>query len=158
MDRAGLPLPERMVTALAAGQAAGGDGRGQQSACLLVVRPEGGYGRTSDRYIDLRVDDHPAPIAELERLLRLHRIYFERPSPQDSISIDGPLAAELATLLADRTGDSVDAGNRQALTVVLERWMGRENLEERTLPPGLIDRLVLDILRHGMPERVEETR
>lgn len=62
-------LASRMLSALAAGQAAGGDARGRQSAALLVVRAGGGYGGLSDRYVDLRVDDHPAPIRELGRLL-----------------------------------------------------------------------------------------
>ena len=69
---AGLPLADRLVKALAAGQAAGGDSRGQQSAALLVVRDKGGYAGTNDRYIDLRVDDSPRPIEELQRLLDLH--------------------------------------------------------------------------------------
>jgi len=62
-------LPDRLMRALAAGQAAGGDARGMQSAALLVVRDGGGYGGFNDRWVDLRVDDHPAPIAELQRLL-----------------------------------------------------------------------------------------
>lgn len=62
-------LATRLMTALAAGQAAGGDARGRQSAALLVVRDGGGYGGHDDRYIDLRVDDHPTPIVELRRLL-----------------------------------------------------------------------------------------
>jgi uncharacterized Ntn-hydrolase superfamily protein len=83
----GSPLADRLVQALAAGQAAGGDSRGQQSAALLVVRAKGGYGGYNDRYIDLRVDDHPKPIEELARLLQLHhttnafddaRFYMER--------------------------------------------------------------------------------
>ncbi|HEV8375230.1 MAG TPA: DUF1028 domain-containing protein [Candidatus Polarisedimenticolia bacterium] len=69
---AGTPLADRLVKALAAGQAAGGDSRGQQSAALLVVRAKGGYAGYNDRYIDLRVDDHPKPIEELARLLELH--------------------------------------------------------------------------------------
>jgi uncharacterized Ntn-hydrolase superfamily protein len=64
-------LGGRLIAALAAGQAAGGDSRGQQSAALLVVRERGGYGGYDDRYCDLRVDDHTAPIAELERLYRM---------------------------------------------------------------------------------------
>lgn len=66
-------LATRMVAALAAGQAAGGDVRGRQSAALLVVREGGGYGGFSDRFIDLRVDDHETPIEELGRLLDLRR-------------------------------------------------------------------------------------
>jgi len=71
-ETAGLPLADRLVKALAAGQAAGGDSRGQQSAALLVVRAKGGYSGYNDRYIDLRVDDHPKPIEELARLLEMH--------------------------------------------------------------------------------------
>jgi len=72
-SNASLELPERLAAVLEAGQAAGGDARGQQSAGLLVVRAGGGFAGYSDRVVDLRVDDHTAPIAELARLLRLHR-------------------------------------------------------------------------------------
>ena len=70
------PFPERLVATLHAAQAAGGDSRGQQSAALLVVRAGGGFAGLSDRVVDLRVDDHPAPIDELARLLDLHRKLF----------------------------------------------------------------------------------
>ena len=63
----------RLVHALAAGQAAGGDARGRQSAALLVVRKAGGYLGLTDRYIDLHVEDHPTPIRELERLLEIRQ-------------------------------------------------------------------------------------
>jgi uncharacterized Ntn-hydrolase superfamily protein len=69
----GQKLAERLIAALEAGQSAGGDRRGQQSAALFVVKERGGFGGMTDRYIDLRVDDHPEPIAELRRLLSLHR-------------------------------------------------------------------------------------
>ena len=64
------PLAERLLHCLAAAQLAGGDRRGQQSAALLVVERDGGYGRLSDMLVDLRVDDHERPIDELRRLLR----------------------------------------------------------------------------------------
>jgi uncharacterized Ntn-hydrolase superfamily protein len=66
-------LADRLVEALAAGQRAGGDKRGMQSAALLVVRKDGGYGGNNDRYIDLRVEDGKEPIAELKRLLALYK-------------------------------------------------------------------------------------
>lgn len=69
------PLAERMIIALEAGQEAGGDIRGQQSASLLVVKAQPTGKSWEDRAIDLRVDDHPAPIAELKRLLRVYRAY-----------------------------------------------------------------------------------
>ncbi|GMU67095.1 MAG: hypothetical protein AMXMBFR36_33690 [Acidobacteriota bacterium] len=68
---AGAPLAERLFAALAAGDAAGGDSRGKQSAVLLVARAGGGYGGFDDRAIDVRVDDHPEPIVELGRLVDL---------------------------------------------------------------------------------------
>lgn len=69
------PLAERMVAALKAAQMAGGDIRGQQSAALLVVKPRSGGKSWEDRLIDLRVDDHPAAVTEIERLLKVHRAY-----------------------------------------------------------------------------------
>lgn len=67
------PFVDRLMAALQAGQAAGGDSRGQQAAALLVVRAGAGFGGYSDRAVDLRVDDHPAPVTELVRLVGLHR-------------------------------------------------------------------------------------
>jgi tetratricopeptide (TPR) repeat protein len=64
-------LAERLLVALQAGQSAGGDGRGRQSAAVVVARKNGGYAGFNDRYIDLRVDDHPDPISELRRLTQL---------------------------------------------------------------------------------------
>lgn len=71
-------LAEWMMRALEAGQAAGGDRRGQQSAAILVVRANGGPGGDNDRYVDLRVEDHAQPIVELGRLLQLHRRFYGR--------------------------------------------------------------------------------
>jgi len=70
-------LASRLVIALAAGQAAGGDRRGRQSASVLVVRAGGGYMGVSDRYADLHVEDHPAPIRELRRLLDIRQAQLE---------------------------------------------------------------------------------
>ncbi|PAW83880.1 MAG: hypothetical protein B9S33_12900 [Pedosphaera sp. Tous-C6FEB] len=72
----GSELGDWLVAALHAGEAAGGDSRGRQSAALLVVREKGGYGRASDRYIDLRVEDHPEPNHELSRLLEIHKRFY----------------------------------------------------------------------------------
>lgn len=69
-------LAEKLIAALEAGQAAGGDKRGQQSAALLVVRENGGFGGFNDRYIDLRVDDHTKPIQELKRIYQLYKRTF----------------------------------------------------------------------------------
>jgi uncharacterized Ntn-hydrolase superfamily protein len=72
-------LGERIIAALLAGQRAGGDKRGRQSAALLIVRKRAGYGGFNDRYRDLRVDDHPEPIKELLRIYRLHKSIFRPP-------------------------------------------------------------------------------
>jgi uncharacterized Ntn-hydrolase superfamily protein len=72
---AGSPLAERMVAALRAAEGAGGDVRGRQSAAILVVRGTPSGNSWEDRIVDLRVEDHPAPVDELDRLLTLHRAY-----------------------------------------------------------------------------------
>jgi uncharacterized Ntn-hydrolase superfamily protein len=74
----GTELADWLLAALEAGQAAGGDRRGQQSAALLVVRANGGPGGDNDRYIDLRVEDHAEPIKELGRLLGMHKEFYVR--------------------------------------------------------------------------------
>jgi uncharacterized Ntn-hydrolase superfamily protein len=66
------------MASLQAGQDAGGDKRGRQSAALLVVRANAGYGGVNDRYIDLRVEDHQTPIIELRRLLEIHKQFYKR--------------------------------------------------------------------------------
>ncbi|MFZ5817085.1 MAG: DUF1028 domain-containing protein [Bacillota bacterium] len=88
---ADLPhLADRLMAALAAGQEAGGDSRGKQSAALYVVRTGGGYGGFNDRLVDLRVDDHAEPIAELQRLLDLHRQIWLGPTPPERYLLDSP--------------------------------------------------------------------
>jgi uncharacterized Ntn-hydrolase superfamily protein len=81
-------LAARMLAALDAAQAAGGDKRGMQSAALLVVRDGWGYGGQNDRYLDLRVEDHAEPLKELRRLLELHGKTFGRPRPESSPGAD----------------------------------------------------------------------
>jgi uncharacterized Ntn-hydrolase superfamily protein len=74
----GSQLADWLMAALQAGQEAGGDKRGQQSAALLVVREAAGYGQRNDRFIDLRVEDHAEPIRELSRLLDIHKRFYGR--------------------------------------------------------------------------------
>lgn len=127
-------LPERLVESLRAGDAAGGDRRGRQSASLLVVSQTGSYTPGDDVAYDLRVDDHGDPVGELARLLALHHVYFDRPSAADLLPLDGELAAEVSDHL-DRLGFPD-----------LDTWAGVENYELR-LVPGRIDRFVLTKLR-----------
>jgi uncharacterized Ntn-hydrolase superfamily protein len=86
-------LATRLVMALAAGQAAGGDVRGRQSASVLVVRSGGGYMGVSDRYVDLHVEDHPAPIRELWRLLNIRLGEIKVKASQKSLHQARNLAA-----------------------------------------------------------------
>lgn len=138
---AGQPLAERLVACLRAAQAAGGDRRGQQSAALLVVRRDGGYGGTSDSVVDLRVDDHPRPIDELERLYALHDLLFGETPENDWLEVDGALGAEIRERL-----DALGYGEDD-LGAALSRWAGSENLEERVRGADRIDPVVLDQLR-----------
>ena len=131
----GAGLPERLLATLAAGDRAGGDRRGRQSAALVVVRPGGGYGG-DDTEVELRVDDHPAPVPELRRLLDLHRLYFGKPDPATLLPLEGAVAAEVAQRL-DALGYRT-----------LDDWAGVENYEERMVP-GRIDPLVLARLREA---------
>jgi uncharacterized Ntn-hydrolase superfamily protein len=127
-------LSSRLAAALLAADRAGGDRRGRQSAVLLVVSEGGGYGGGSDVLVDLRVDDHPDPVLELQRLLDLHTLYFGR--PEETLPLEGELAAEVAAKL-ERLGYKD-----------LDDWAGVENYEERMVP-GAIDVLVLQKLREA---------
>ena len=169
------PLPDRLLDALLAGDRAGGDRRGRQSAALLVVRAGGGYGEGDDRWIDLRVDDHPDPVPELIRLRGVWRFLMERPDPAELVPIDAALGAELRDRL-DRLGWAPDASDgdvafrarmRSELATVprigeprdaapdwdatwdgaLLGWMGVANLESRTAAMGWIDPAVVAALR-----------
>jgi uncharacterized Ntn-hydrolase superfamily protein len=137
---AGRPLAERLLDCLAAAQAAGGDRRGQQSAALLVVERDGGYASLSDVLVDLRVDDHPAPVEELARLYRLHRALFGTTPREEWLPVDATLAAELRERLArlGYDGELADA---------FPTWAGTENLEERIDGVEQIDPVVLAELR-----------
>ncbi|TMD89625.1 MAG: DUF1028 domain-containing protein [Chloroflexi bacterium] len=142
-------LCDRLVAALAAGQAAGGDSRGQQSAALLVVRQGGGYGGFNDRFIDLRVDDHPQPINELQRILQLHKLYLFPPDPADILVIDHDIARELQqllTVLGDYQG-AISGSYDEVTRAAFRKFSGRENLEERWFEDARVDRTVLEFLR-----------
>lgn len=142
LEQPDAPLAVRLLRALELAQEAGGDRRGQQSAALLVVRPGGGYGGNHDRMLDLRVDDHPEPIAELGRIYHLHEFYFRRPDPEAALPIDDALRTELTGLFEARDLDpKVDFGR------AFFEYLGWENLEERWVGPDRIDPGVLDYLR-----------
>jgi uncharacterized Ntn-hydrolase superfamily protein len=131
------PLAERLLAALAAGQAAGGDSRGQQSAALLVVERDGGYAGLSDTLVDLRIDDHERPIEELQRLYEAHQLLFGK-TPRDKwLPLDDELQAEVIGLLAGLGYET------------LADWAGAANLEERVDGDDAIDPVVLRELRRA---------
>jgi len=134
-------LAERLLQALAAAQRAGGDRRGQQSAALLVVRKDGGYMGTSDVLVDLRVDDHDAPIEELKRIYGLHNLLFGETPKGEWLEVDEQLAAELRERLK-RLGYE-----QKALAEAFEAWADTENFEERVDGVDRIDPVVLAELR-----------
>jgi len=131
-----MPLHRRLLAALLAGDAAGGDRRGRQSAALYVVDQNAGYDGNGI-VVDLRVDDHPQAAAELARLLELNDLYFG--SPEDVQPLQGPLAVEVGERLR-QLGHSGD------LREALAGWAGIENFEMRLTPDG-IDVRVLAQLR-----------
>ena len=92
-------LADRLVAALVAGEDAGGDRRGKQSAAVLVVRENAGYGKDNDRYLDLRVDDAEDPVKDLVALVGMHHLYFQPAKAEDILAIDEGIARELQSML-----------------------------------------------------------
>jgi uncharacterized Ntn-hydrolase superfamily protein len=137
---AGRPLAERLLDCLAAAQEAGGDRRGQQAAGVLVVERDGGYAGLSDVVVDLRVDDHAAPIEELRRIHGIHALLFGKTPKEEWLDVDELLGRELRERLGrlGYDGELADA---------LFRWGGNENLEERIDGAERVDPVVLDELR-----------
>lgn len=138
------PIAARLLAALRAGDDVGGDRRGRQSAALLVGRIGAGYGGGSDIAIDLRVDDHPEPVNELSRLLRIHELLFGKPT--DTLEMEGEAAARLRAVLDSLGYTEPD------LEAALFACAGVENLEER-LVPGRIDPVVLEYLEEIVRSR-----
>ncbi|WP_041087630.1 DUF1028 domain-containing protein [Jeotgalibacillus soli] len=134
-------LADRLLASLAAGQQAGGDSRGQQSAALLVVKKAGGYGGFSDRFIDLRVDDHKTPVDELIRIHRIHQLYFSKSKKDRIVPIEEQIAETLDHQLT-RLGYKKED---QPLLHTFKDYLHTENFEMRAQEDGFID---LDVLEH----------
>lgn len=136
----GCPLAERLLAALQAAQAAGGDRRGQQAAAVKVVGAGRGYGGC-DVAVDLRVDDSPEPLRELARLYELHRLHFGSTPDADWVTVDAELRSELEASLAVLGYSSGD------LQADLEAWASTENFEERVDGIQRLDPVVIEQLR-----------
>ncbi|HJR17530.1 MAG TPA: DUF1028 domain-containing protein [Gemmatimonadales bacterium] len=147
-------LADRLMAALKAGQAGGGDKRGVQSAALLVVRKNGGYLGVNDRFVDIRVYDAPDPIAELERLLALHKLHFFPSDAGDLVPISAAIVRQLEPiLLREPAGQPEKWLSRQQgratpeFLEALKNFMYWENYDVRVRMDGKIDRVVLkDVL------------
>ncbi|WP_435078125.1 DUF1028 domain-containing protein [Halococcus sp. AFM35] len=128
-------LPDRLIAALHAGNEAGGDRRGEQSAALYVAKPEGGYDGANDRWIDVRVDDHHSPIDELERVFRVYDVtLLEREPPEEILELDGDTAEAVTAALAEcgfyeGSSDEFGADERAALS----DFRGANNFENHDL-------------------------
>jgi len=142
-------LARRLVTALDAGQQAGGDSRGKQSAAILIVKENGGYGGFNDKYMDLRVDDHLEPIKELIRLMALFDLYFKPTAPNKLVKIEGGLIIEIQALLKESgfyQGD-IDGRFDQDTKAALKTFYMMENFDDRMRDDDLIDGEILTYLR-----------
>jgi len=142
-------LPERLYAALLAGDRAGGDRRGRQSAALYVVKPSGGYGGYNDRWMDYRVDDDTDPVLRLGGLLELHELYFGKSPASERMPLHGKPLIRLQEIIS-RSGyysgpkhGQLDEATRSALNA----FMGNENFEERcNTQAGWIDQPVFEYI------------
>lgn len=141
-------LAERLLAALDAGQEAGGDSRGQQSAALYVVKDKGGYGGFNDRYIDLRVDDHPAPIKELIRIYQLQQLYFSPSKPEKIAAVEGEVKSEVVHQLTRLGYLSAEDTSAEKIYQALTTFIHTENFEMREQKTGSIDLEVLEFMKN----------
>jgi uncharacterized Ntn-hydrolase superfamily protein len=142
-------LPERLVSALLAGDRAGGDRRGRQSAAVFVVRAGAGYAGFNDRWIDYRVDDGEDPVPRLRELLEIHHLYFDRSPMDDQLPLDGETLERLRSIAAglgyapSAPGSGLDDVTRGAL----RSFLGNENFEDRVdFQAATIDRPAFEYL------------
>jgi uncharacterized Ntn-hydrolase superfamily protein len=126
-------LVDKLLAALEAGEKAGGDRRGKQSAAVLVLRPNGGYLGLSDVYVDIRVDDHPEPVAELRRIFKIWELaLLQRDDPSDVV-VKKDVAAEVQSILRRLgfyRGDVTGTWDEETEKAFRE-WAGYENFENK---------------------------
>jgi uncharacterized Ntn-hydrolase superfamily protein len=155
-------LPERLLAALSAGQREGGDRRGMQSAAMLIVREKGGYDEGSDRWVDIRVDDHPTPIEELKRVFKLYDLtMLSREDPETLVTVTTEIAQVLQHQLgllgyySGRQSAKWDAPSQAAFA----KFLHENNFENKERPDGRIWPSVLDHLgERAMAESARRTK
>jgi uncharacterized Ntn-hydrolase superfamily protein len=150
-QRAPGTLADRLMAALVAGLAGGGDRRGMESAALLVVRKNGGYLGLNDRYIDIRVYDDTNPLRELARLYQLHQLYFFTSRPADLLPITPAIVRRLEPILMreplrqpEKWLDAPQGVPNPRFLNALANFMYWENYDVRVRMDGKIDKVVLD--------------
>jgi uncharacterized Ntn-hydrolase superfamily protein len=142
-------LIEKLLASLTAGQRAGGDRRGQQSAAILIVREKGGYEGFTDRYLDLRVDDSPQPIEELKRIFHIYDLtMLSREDPSDLLPITSNVATSLQRNLrklgfykGPETGTYDDATKK-----ALQEFVNVNNFENRLREEAKIWKSILQYI------------
>ncbi|MCI4368158.1 MAG: DUF1028 domain-containing protein [Thermoplasmata archaeon] len=151
-------LPERLLATLAAGQREGGDRRGMQSAAMLIVKEKGGYDEGSDRWVDIRVDDHPSPIEELKRIFKLYDLtLLTREDPSTLVPITPDVARSVQQQLqvigfySGRFTSEWDAPTRAAF----EKFLGESNFEGKARDDG---RMWPSVLEHLSERSQAESR
>ena len=156
-DRTAGDLIDRLLAALSAGQKAGGDRRGQQSAALLVVREKGGYEGFTDRYVDLRVDDSTHPIDELKRVFKIYDMtMLSREGPSNLIPVAGNVARNLQRNLK-RLGlykGLINGKYDEPTKKALQYFVNVNNFENRMREDGVIWKSIL----HYMEDAAEKTK
>ena len=136
-------LPTRLYAALLAGDRAGGDRRGRQSAAIYVTKPNGGYGGFIDRWMDYRVDDHEDPVPRLGELIELHRLYFDKSPESEHVALRGKSLEQVRAILKREGYLKKNVSFQDAYKVFIEY----ENFEERSDPNAQwIDKPVLKYL------------
>jgi uncharacterized Ntn-hydrolase superfamily protein len=136
-------LPKRLHAALLAGDRAGGDKRGRQSAAIYIAKPKAGYGGFVDRWIDYRVDDQDDPVVRLGELLEMHELYFSKSPESERPEIKGKVLAQLTEILSRERYLKKGKSFHNAFN----EFIGNENFEERADPEAKwIDKSVLKYL------------
>jgi uncharacterized Ntn-hydrolase superfamily protein len=136
-------LPSRLHAALLAGDRAGGDKRGRQSAAIYVVKVKSGYGGNNDRWIDYRVDDHDDPVLRLGELLEMQDLYFGKSPEKERVALKGKALQQVTDILTQQ-GYLKKGKNFQN---AFNEFIGNENFEERADPEAQwLDKPVLKYL------------
>jgi uncharacterized Ntn-hydrolase superfamily protein len=142
-------LIDKLFAGLIAGQAAGGDRRGMQSAAVFVVRENGGYEGGNDRYVDVRVDEHPSPIEELVRIFNIYDMtLLSREDPDTLLTVEGDLLAIIQEALVslgylnEGHADVFDEVTQSALS----EWTNTNNFENKARDDGKIWPSVVEFL------------